>query len=228
MDYIKQILEKLDICYQNCYEDKFKTYFDILIAENEKYNLTAITQTEAVYEKHFFDSLAANAFFPLNSTVLDVGSGAGFPSIPLAIVRNDLSFVMIDSLKKRVDFLNTVIEKLSLKNAKALHLRAEDFKQKSCFDVVTSRAVAALPTLAEYTLPFVKKGGAFVAYKGLDYEAELEKAKNAIKVLGGKVGDILRFNLSDGATRAIIKIDKIASTPPIYPRGQNKPKTQPL
>ena len=172
---IKKNSEKFDIYYQN------------LISYNEKVNLTAITEKEDVYIKHFLDSVLGNNFIPKNATVVDVGTGAGFPGIPLKIVNKDIKITLLDSLNKRINFLDEVIEKLNLKNIETKHGRAEEFgKDKNYrenYDIATSRAVANLSTLSEYLIPLVKIGGRVISMKGQEVKEEISNAKNAIKNL---------------------------------------------
>jgi len=207
----------------------FATYFDLLIEWNEKINLTAITQFDEVTVKHFEDSLSGADLVPQNASLCDVGTGAGFPGIPLKIARPDVSLTLMDSLNKRINFLQTVSDALQL-DAKCIHIRAEDAGQgayRESFDVVTARAVAKLNTLCEYCLPLVKVGGRFLAYKAL-VEEELAESQNALKILGGKVESVHNFNLSNGDTRCILVIKKIAPTPKKYPRGKGKERSMPL
>ncbi len=207
---------------------RFEAYFDLLTERNKVMNLTAITDRQDVYKKHFKDSLLPIDYIPEGASVLDIGSGAGFPGIPIAIARGDIVITLADSLKKRVDFLNDVIARLQLTNCRALHVRIEDFKERERFDTVVSRAVAALCTLAEYALPFVKKGGTFIAYKGNDIAREVEEAKKAISVLGGEVEDIVEIPLDEEIMRKFVIIKKKTATPAKYPRGGNKPRLSPI
>lgn len=205
--------------------EKFKTYYEFLIEENKKINLTAITEFEDVVLKHFIDSAVAVSKF--KGSVLDVGSGAGFPGIVLAILRNDLQITLLDSLNKRITFLNELIKLLNLKNVKTVHSRIEDFNQKQMFDCVTARAVANLQTLSEYLLPFVKIDGKAIIYKGADFFDELENAQNAIKVLGSQVEEVERYNLN-GMSRALLVLRKIMPAPQNFPRSGNLPRKKPL
>lgn len=210
---------------------KFDLFFHHLVETNRNLNLTAITERKEVEVKHFLDSVLPFKLFPTNATVVDVGSGAGFPAIPLKIVREDLSFCMVDSLNKRVNFLEETISKLELKNATAVHARAEDFAKdhRESFDVAVARAVAGLSTLVEYLLPLVKVGGIAIIYKSSKLEEELEEASKAIEVLGGKVEEIQQFQISEGnLERNVLLLRKVVKTPLKYPRGQNKPKLYPI
>lgn len=209
--------------------DKFERFADLLDEYNQKFNLTAITDRDEVVIKHFIDSLLGAEFIPQGAKVADVGAGAGFPSVPLKIYRNDIDVTLIDSLNKRVGFLNIVKENLSFNNFSPVHLRAEDAGKSSMretFDVVVARAVAPLAVLAEYCLPLVRTGGVFLAYKAV--ADETDSASTAIKLLGGKQKSIHHFTLPDGSERTIIEITKVAPTPSKYPRGQNKPRLTPL
>ena len=209
---------------------KFEKYFELLVEWNEKFNLTTILGEEDVVQKHFLDSILPIKFFKDNSKVLDIGAGAGFPSLPLKIMNESLDITMIDSVNKKVVFLNEVAQILQLKNTRAIHARAEDFAKgvnRENFDYVVSRAVASLDTLVEYCLPFVKIGGYFVAYKSEKTEEEVKNSLSALSKLGGKIEKIEEINLF-GTTRKLVYIKKIAHTPPAYPRGKNKPRLNPL
>ena len=210
-------------------KEKFDAYYKLLAEWNEKINLTAITNYGEVFVKHFEDSIYGTDLIPQNASLCDVGSGAGFPGVPLSIVRNDVCATLLDSLNKRINFLQTVSEALNL-NAKCIHMRAEDAGRnelRESFEVVTARAVARLNTLCEYCLPLVKVGGVFLAYKSISDE-ETAESKNAIKLLGGKIEDIKKFNLSNGDGRSIVVIKKISATPAKYPRGKGKERSLPL
>lgn len=209
-------------------KDQYKIFIDYLLEVNAHTNLTTITDIDEIKIKHIKDSLSVLDLIKENDKVLDIGSGAGFPGIPLA-VEKEIDLTLIDSVNKKVNFMNQVIEKIDLKNARAIHARAEDFAKdnREKFDVVVSRAVANMTTLSELCLPFVKVGGIFIALKGPKADEELEEAKNAIKILGGKVIDIERFDLS-GNERANIVVKKIHPTKHKYPRAKNLPKTKPL
>lgn len=206
----------------------FDRYAEMLTERNEKVNLTAITDPDEIRVKHFTDSLAAIELIKTGATVLDIGSGAGFPGIPLKIARDDISVTLLDSVNKKVVFMNDVIADLGLKNIEAVHARIEDFPHKGEFDVAVSRAVAELTTLVEYALPFVKVGGTFVAYKSEKAEAEAAAAGNAVALLGGRLREIREVNVAPGLTRRLIVVDKIDPTPLKYPRGKNLPRLKPL
>ena len=214
-------------------ERRFEIYYNTLVETNEKMNLTAITEKEEVYCKHFLDSLEIKRALNQNGdfTLCDVGSGAGFPSIPLAIVNSDCKVTIIDALNKRIKFLNSLVEELKLNNVIALHRRAEDFvkEKRESFDVVTARAVARLNILVELCLPLTKIGGQMIAMKGSSGEEELEEAKKAITVLGGKVERIISVDLpEDFGKREIIIISKVKNTPQKYPRQFAKIKERPI
>ena len=212
----------------------FERYYELLIEWNAKFNLTAVTDKSGVFLKHFADSLAGAGAFPETGEACDIGSGAGFPGIPLKLLLPGLNVTLIDSHLKRVTFLNEVIKELNLTNIRAEQIRAEDAAKKwrGRFDVTTARAVAAMNTLCEYALPLTKRGGRFVAFKSAECLAETAEAGRAIKVLGGRLKPCEQFTITgdNGETlsRALIIIEKTADTPAGFPRGGNKPKTNPL
>lgn len=210
----------------------FETYYRDLIEYNEKVNLTAITDKEEVYIKHFYDSCLASELIPSNAKVVDIGTGAGFPGVPLKIIRDDIDLHLVDSLNKRITFLNQLQQNLNIKYS-TYHARAEDFSvnpsNRETFDVCVSRAVAKLNTLAEYCLPVVKIGGVFIAYKAGDVEDEIKESLKAINILGGEIKDIKKFSLPNNmGNRTLIIIKKIKNTPQKYPRNKNLPKLKPL
>lgn len=211
--------------------EQFEEYFNFLVSENQKYNLTAITEPQDVIIKHFIDSVLPEKFLPKNASVVDVGSGAGFPGLPLKILRPDIKLTMIDSLQKRVNFLEQLCARLSLTDTRALHCRAEDFAMahREKFDVALSRAVANVATLAEYLLPLVKVGGIALMYKSARVNEEISESSNAIPLLGGKISQLLSFSLTEvQSERKIILVKKLSHTPEKYPRGKNLPKLKPL
>ncbi|MBO1209825.1 16S rRNA (guanine(527)-N(7))-methyltransferase RsmG [Mammaliicoccus sciuri] len=214
---------------------QFGTYFEMLVEWNEKINLTAVTEKEEVYLKHFFDSVTPSFYIDFNEieTICDVGAGAGFPSIPLKIVYPHLQITIVDSLNKRIKFLNELAASLDLDKVNFVHDRAETFgksqQYRESFDLVTARAVARLSVLSELCLPLVKKGGQFVALKGLQGNEELEDAQFAISVLGGEVKTVNEFTLPlEESMRQIITIDKLRQTPKKYPRKPGTPNKEPL
>lgn len=207
---------------------KFALYAEILAEKNAVMNLTAITEPRQVAEKHFLDSCLPLRFFdpPQNASLVDVGAGAGFPSVPLCIMREDIRPTMIDSLNKRVVFLEALTSALGI-GAQCIHARAEDSGRgdlRESFDVAVARAVSRLSILSEYCLPLIKPGGAFLALKGGDCGDELESAQGIIRILGGKVENTVNYSLPSGDRRTLITVRKIASTPASYPRSQGKIK----
>ena len=224
---LEKIIKNSKITPNNEMINNFNQFFQLLIEGNKVCNLTAITEEDEVIEKHFFDSIYPNFAFDQNANVIDVGAGAGFPSIPLKIVRPDLNLTLLDSLNKRIKFLNNVIGELNLQNINAIHGRAEDFAKKveyrEKFDIATARAVANLKVLTEYCLPFVKVGGKFIALKSGSCEQEIAEAKEMIKTLGGKIKEVVDYKINDNERKLVI-IEKVASTPPKYPRNPNQIK----
>ncbi|MCC5889705.1 MAG: 16S rRNA (guanine(527)-N(7))-methyltransferase RsmG [Alkalibacterium sp.] len=229
-------LEKRDIPVTEEKMRQFERYLKLLQEWNEKINLTAITKREEVYLKHFYDSLTAGLYVDFSKGVhslCDVGSGAGFPSIPLKIIYPELQITIVDSLKKRIGFLETVVNDLGLSGVHLYHDRAETFGQnkqfRGSFDFVTARAVARMSVLAELCLPLLKLNGTFIAMKAAHAPEELNEAKKAIGTLGGKVRDDISFELpEDAGERHIILIDKKKETPNKYPRKPGTPNKSPL
>ncbi len=208
-------------------KQQFEIYYETLVEWNNKMNLTTIIEKDDVYKKHFFDSICLiKAQKITNQTLLDVGSGAGFPSIPLKIIYPELKITIIDALKKRITFLEDLVSKLDIE-AELIHGRAEEYKRKHCFDLVTARAVANLNMLCELCIPFVKVGGVFIAMKGPKLEEELKTSTEAIRVLGGKINNKIEYQLDDDK-RSIVVIDKLHKTSPKYPRRFNQIKSSPL
>jgi len=212
---------------------KFYKYMNLLIETNKNINLTAIIEPKDIILKHFIDSLTINCYVSKRESIVDIGTGAGFPGVPLAILREDINVLLVDSLQKRVNFLNKVIEELNLTNVKAIHARAEELGQmteyREKFDVVTSRAVANMSTLMEYMIPFANKNGICIIMKGSNIEEELKKAENAIRILGGKLEKREEFYLSDKENkRNIVVVKKILHTPSKYPRLQGKATKEPI
>ena len=228
-----QYAKKLEIVLSENHVKKFYEYMLLLLEWNEKINLTSITDEKDIVLKHFVDSITICKYIPKNAKLLDVGTGAGFPGIPVKIVRDDVEVVLLDSLNKRILFLDDVINKLNMKNIRAIHGRAEEFGRnkdfRQCFDVVTSRAVANMAVLSEYLIPFTKLGGKSVIMKGSDFEEELNNSKKDIKVLGGKISYVDEFVLPDSdMKRTIIVVDKIGDTPKQYPRKAGTPAKKPI
>lgn len=217
---------------ENINYEKFYNYMNLLLEWNEKINLTAITEEKEFIKKHFLDSLTISSFLESKNKIIDVGTGAGFPGIPLKICNENLEVTLIDSVNKKINVLNDVIQKLDLKNIEAIHTRAEDLandlKYRESFDVAVSRAVSNMATLVEYLLPFVKVGGKVICMKGPNFNEELQNATKAIEILGGKIETIQTIKLDDELERNIIVIKKIKNTPKKYPRGQGKPLKEPI
>jgi len=214
---------------------QFEVYYSLLVEWNEKMNLTGITERDAVYEKHFYDSLtiAGVVQFANQSSIADIGSGAGFPSIPLAIVYPHLQVTIIDALAKRIRFLEEVTLQLGLTKVLCLHSRAEDAARKrehrDHYDVVTARAVARLAVLNEFCLPFVRPGGVFIAMKGTDISSELDEGRYSVTKLNGKIQDVKRLTLpTEGADRHLVICAKKGPTPSTYPRKSGIPLKSPL
>ncbi len=211
---------------------ELKEFERLLLEYNKMFNLTSITEEKEIFYKHFLDSILGESLFPTGASVAEVGSGAGFPSIPLKILRNDLSFVLFESTKKKCDFLNLVVKELDLKNVTVVNMRAEDASKKEeyreKFDIGAARAVARLNTLSEYVLPFVKVGGKMIAYKG-KAEEEVKEAKGAIRILGGREEGVFSYSLPEGyGERSLVVVKKEKPTPAKYPRGRGKERSSPL
>lgn len=224
---------KIDLSPQQM--DQFETYFQELVSWNEKMNLTGITERDQVYIKHFYDSITLSFYIPMDEvqTLADIGSGAGFPGIPLKICFPHLKLTIIDSLNKRIHFLQNVVDKLGLSQVELLHGRAEDLGRKEglrdSFDLVTARAVARMAVLNEFCLPFVKAGGKFAAMKGSDPEEEVREAKRSLSELKGKLESNHHFELPmENSDRHIIIVSKTAPTPKKYPRKAGTPLKQPI
>lgn len=234
MEKLREILNKIDIDISDKQLKQFNDYYELLVEWNSFMNLTSITEKDDVIIKHFLDSLMVLKFADVNGkSFIDVGTGAGFPGIPIKIMCPDSNVVLLDSLNKRVKFLNEVIDKLSLSNIQALHYRAEDGAHEDSlrekFDFCFSRAVSNLSTLSEYCIPFVKVNGQFISYKSSDSEEEINNSKNAIKILGGKIFKVENFELPDSDFgRSFVFIDKIDNTKNKYPRKAGMPKNSPL
>ena len=221
------LLQNANILLDDKMTERFETYYRFLVSENEKYNLTAITEHDEVWCKHFADSMLGSKFVPHGASLVDVGCGAGFPSVPLAIARPDIRPTLVDSLTKRVNFCTELCGKVGV-SANVVHARAEDFAKdnRQRFDVAVARAVAPLNILLEYLAPLVRVGGSVVAYK--TDESEVVLAKNAANILGLMFVSANRFVLPDGSNRCLLEYKKVKNTPLVYPRGQNKPRKCPL
>lgn len=211
--------------------DNLLRFSTLLLEKNKVMNLTAVTEPEEVVTRHFLDCLALSPYLPAGASVLDVGTGAGFPGLPLAILRSDCRFVLLDAQRKRIDFLNEVIEVLNLPNVCAVHARAEEFakEHRASFDAAVSRAVAELRVLCELSLPMVKTGGAFLAMKAANCEDEVAAAKNARKILGAPQAELLFYTVPLAEIeRALVRFVKTGETPEKYPRRFKKIETSPL
>lgn len=233
MDFSLMLNNDLNLRLSDLQKHQFAKYFNLLVEWNEKVNLTSILDEESVFIKHFYDSLTISLSVDLSKvkSICDVGAGAGFPSIPLKIMFPHLSVTIVDSLGKRITFLNTLKEELNLDDVTLIHGRAENFakKKREYFDLVTARAVARLNVLTELCLPLVKVNGYFVAMKALDADDEVVEAKSAIHTLGGIIDRIIELNLPhSGGNRKLVKIEKIKHTNGIYPRDYAKIKQKPL
>ena len=225
--------EGITITLEQC--DKLYRFYEMVTEKNKVMNLTAITDYEEFVIKHFVDSLMITKVMDMTGTmtVLDIGTGAGFPGVPIKIVYPETKVLLLDSLNKRLNFLNEVIEELGLKDITTIHSRAEELQAKGeyreKFDLCVSRAVSALPTLSEYCLPYVKLGGKFVAYKATGADEEIEASKTAIRVLGGEIKETTHFTIKDtDYIRVLISIEKVKNTPKKYPRSGGKPSKNPL
>lgn len=230
----KKYLEELDINLNSEQFIKFYNYMNMLIEWNKKLNLTAIIEPKDIIIKHFVDSLTISKYIiKENCKIIDVGTGAGFPGIPLKIYKNDVDVTLLDSLNKRINFLNYVVEELNLIKIKTIHCRAEEYAHKpeyrEKFDMATSRAVANMATLSEYLIPYVKVNGMVVAMKGPDVNEEIRGAKNAIKILGGEITGIEEFELPyTDVKRSCVCIKKVKETASKYPRKPGIPAKDPL
>lgn len=235
-EFFKKMLEKsegLGVRFLVEQQEQFFEYMNLLIEWNEKINLTAITEPEDIILKHFIDSITILKEINDDSKVVDVGTGAGFPGIPLSIMNPTLQITLVDSLNKRLIFLQEVINKLKLKNVEIVHARAEEFgqnkKYRESFDISTSRAVANLSTLSEYLIPLVKVGGKVISMKASEANEEINEAKKAIDVLGGRIEKIDEFNLPHSDIgRTVIIISKNKQTPNKYPRKPGTPSKEPI
>lgn len=226
-------LAKIQVNIDENVANKFKVYMNLLLEWNNKINLTAIVEEEDIILKHFVDSLTVIKYIGRGEKIIDIGTGAGFPGIPIGIVNSDSKITLMDSLNKRIIFLDNVINELNLKNTRTIHDRAEELARKKehreVYDIVVSRAVANLGTLVEYMLPFTRVGGKCICMKGANIQDELEEAKNAIKELGGEVTIVNNFRLPEtDYERNIIVIEKVKNTKEKYPRRPGIPSKEPI
>ena len=235
MSKLEELLLKNNFNIDEEILNKFEKYREQLIKTNKNLNLTSITEEVEVNYKHFLDSILPLNYIDIkeNSSLIDIGTGAGLPGLPIKFIRPDMNILLMDSLNKRINFLNSVINNLHLKNIDAIHGRAEEMgrniKYREKFDYSISRAVSRLNTLVEYTLPFVKVGGYFIGMKGPTGEEEYKEAKKAIEILGGRLEKIVNYKLDyEDSERVLIIIKKIKPTPSKYPRAGGKPKSKPL
>ncbi|MCR1955054.1 16S rRNA (guanine(527)-N(7))-methyltransferase RsmG [Clostridioides mangenotii] len=234
-DLLKSGLKEFGIDTDDSMLDKFSNYREILVEWNQKMNLTGIEEEKEVYIKHFLDSISAvkNGYIKDGISIIDVGTGAGFPGLPLKICLNDIELTLLDSLNKRINFLQTVGEELELKYIKYIHGRAEDFGKnvdyREQYDVATARAVAGLPVLLELCVPFIKVGGYFICLKGPNADLELEESKNAMRVLGVEFVEKIDIILPEiDLSHNILVFEKKKNTPSKYPRKAGKPSKNPI
>lgn len=223
--------EKIGIKLPDEQLNEFYEYMQLLLEWNEKMNLTAITDPEEVIKKHFVDSITIKKYIKEENRLIDVGTGAGFPGIPLKIVDKSIKLTLLDSLNKRINFLNKIIEKLNLKEVNTIHSRAEEYaknKARESYDVAVSRAVADLPILLEYLMPYVKLNGICICMKGPKAQEELERSKKAINILGGKLEKVEKITIDEEMERNLIIIRKIKDTPNKYPRKAGIPTKNPI
>lgn len=233
IEIMQEKLKKLEIHFSMEQTEQFFEYMKLLIEWNEKINLTAITEPEEIITKHFIDSLTILKYIKNDYKVVDVGTGAGFPGIPLCIMNPTIKMTLVDSLNKRLIFLQEVVNTLKLKNIEIVHARAEELgqniKYREAFDIATSRAVANLSTLSEYLIPLVKINGKIISMKASNAKQEIDEAQNAIQILGGQIESIEEFNLPESDIgRTVIIINKNKLTSKKYPRKAGTPSKEPL
>ena len=233
INYMVKRFEEEGFTFSDLQKRQFYTFYEMLIEKNKVMNLTGITEFEEVVEKHFLDSISLHRVFDLHKPIqmIDVGTGAGFPSIPLKIAFPEIQVTLMDSTNKKILFLNEVIEELNLDLIEPIHARAEELAKNPAyrekFDLCVSRAVANLSTLEEYCLPFVHIGGKFVSYKSGEIDEEIKESKKACFLLGGKIKEVYKFDLKDNK-RSFVVIEKVKTTPKTYPRKAGTPSKLPL
>lgn len=229
---INRETEKLEIKLNDSQIEKFFKYMKEIIEWNDKVNVTAITDEKMFIVKHFIDSLTVNKYLENSKTIIDIGTGAGFPGIPLKIINEEKKFTLIDSVNKKLNVIRDINNKINLSNLEIIHTRAEDLanrkEYREKFDVAITRAVSNLSTILEYMLPFIKIGGYAICMKGPNFKEELSKSKNAIEILGGNLEKIESLNVGEELERNIILIKKEKNTPKLFPRGKGKPLKEPL
>jgi len=230
-----ELENELGIVLAESQREQFNQFFELLVEWNKHMNLTGITEYGEVLSKHFFDSLTCGKGLAdwTDKKVIDVGTGAGFPGVPMKIANPSIEITLLDSLNKRIQFLDEVVGTLGLENVELIHGRAEDYGQdddyRETYDAAISRAVADLAVLSEYVLPFIKVGGVFVAQKSLNAIDEIEQSKNAIEILGGKIRDIIEVKVPGiDIVHSLVIIEKVGETPAKYPRKAGKPTKKPL
>jgi 16S rRNA (guanine527-N7)-methyltransferase len=233
-EFSKELIEKaskIDVQINEEQVEKFYNYMNLLLEWNEKINLTAITEPKEIILKHFIESITIQKYINKNDKIVDVGTGAGFPGIPLNIIKDSAKYTLVDSLNKRIKFLDEVINEIELKNMNTVHARIEDFakENRENYDIAMSRAVAALNILLEYLLPLVKVGGTCICMKGSNVKEEIANSKNALEILGGKIEKVEEIILPESdMVRNIVIIKKVKNTPTRYPRKAGIPVKEPL
>lgn len=235
LEILEKGCEELGITLNDTQKNQFIQFYEYLVEKNKVMNLTGITEFQEVLVKHFLDSLACVKAVDMSKVnrIMDIGTGAGFPGVPLKIAFPHLEACLLDSLKKRVNFLEETFQLLKLENITAIHGRAEEYAKnrqyRETYDLCVSRAVSNLATLSEYCLPYVKTGGYFISYKSGTVQEEVEQAQNAVRILGGKIQDVVYFQLPDSEIqRSLVVIEKIKTTPGRYPRKAGTPLKEPL
>ena len=235
LEILEKGCEELGITLSDTQKNQFIRFYEYLVEKNKVMNLTGITEFQEVLVKHFLDSLACVKAVDMSKVnrIMDIGTGAGFPGVPLKIAFPHLEACLLDSLKKRVNFLEETFQLLKLENITAIHGRAEEFAKnkayRETYDLCVSRAVSNLATLSEYCLPYVKIGGFFISYKSGTVQEEVEQAQKAVKILGGRIQDVVYFQLPDSEIqRSLVVIEKVKATPGRYPRKAGTPLKEPL